>query len=232
MVARDDRGQRRGVNKIAADFNASQNEYKVVPVFKGSYAETMNAGIAAFRAGKAPDIVQIFEVGTATMMAAKGAMMPVYQLMNDAGEPFDPNAYLPAVTGYYSTADGKMLSMPFNSSTRDRLLEQGSIQKSRARPRQAAQDLARNLRCRRRSCAPLGCLRLHRGLGQLDPDRAISAPGTTSRSPPRPTGSTALTLGSNSTIRPSSAISPISPRRKRTRASITAAARASPKASS
>jgi sn-glycerol 3-phosphate transport system substrate-binding protein len=105
------------VNEIAADFNASQSDYKVVPVFKGTYAETMNAGIAAFRAGKAPDILQIFEVGTATMMAAKGAVKPVYQLMADAGEPFDPKAYLPAVTGYYSTADGKMLSLPFNSST-------------------------------------------------------------------------------------------------------------------
>jgi sn-glycerol 3-phosphate transport system substrate-binding protein len=105
------------VNKIAADFNASQSEYKVVPVFKGTYAETMNAGVAAFRAGKAPHIIQIFEVGTATMMGAKGAVKPVFQLMEDAGEPFDPNAYLPAVTGYYSTADGKMLSLPFNSST-------------------------------------------------------------------------------------------------------------------
>jgi sn-glycerol 3-phosphate transport system substrate-binding protein len=105
------------INKIAADFNASQTEYKVVPVFKGSYAETMTAAIAAYRAGNPPDIVQVFEVGTATMMAAKGAVKPVYQLMADAGEPFDPNAYLPAVTGYYSTADGKMLSFPFNSST-------------------------------------------------------------------------------------------------------------------
>ncbi len=105
------------VNKIAADFNASQTPYKVVPVFKGSYAETMNAGIAAYRAGNAPHMIQIFEVGTATMMAAKGAVKPVYQLMAEAGEPFDPNAYLPAVTAYYSTADGKMLSMPFNSST-------------------------------------------------------------------------------------------------------------------
>jgi sn-glycerol 3-phosphate transport system substrate-binding protein len=105
------------VNKIAADFNASQAAYKMVPVFKGSYAETMNAGVAAYRAGNAPHIIQIFEVGTATMMAAKGAVKPVYQLMAEAGEPFDANAYLPAVTGYYSTADGKMLSLPFNSST-------------------------------------------------------------------------------------------------------------------
>jgi sn-glycerol 3-phosphate transport system substrate-binding protein len=105
------------VNKIAADFNASQTAYKIVPVFKGSYAETMNAGVAAYRAGNAPHIIQIFEVGTATMMAAKGAVKPVFQLMAEAGEPFDQNAYLPAVTGYYSTADGKMLSLPFNSST-------------------------------------------------------------------------------------------------------------------
>jgi sn-glycerol 3-phosphate transport system substrate-binding protein len=105
------------INKIAADFNASQNQYKVEPVFKGSYAETMAAAIAAYRAGHAPAIVQVFEVGTATMMAAKGAIKPVYQLMAQAGERFDPKSYLPAVTGYYSTADGKMLSLPFNSST-------------------------------------------------------------------------------------------------------------------
>ena len=105
------------VNKIAADFNASQTAYKIMPVFKGSYAETMNAGVAAYRAGNAPHIIQIFEVGTATMMAAKGAVKPVYQLMAEAGEPFDQDAYLPAVTAYYSTADGKMLSLPFNSST-------------------------------------------------------------------------------------------------------------------
>src|SRR6185312_7532739 len=105
------------VNKLAADFNASQSDYKVVPTFKGSYPDTMNAGIAAFRAGTAPHIIQVFEVGTATMMSATGAIKPVYQLMKDAGEPFDPKAYLPAITGYYSTSKGDMLSFPFNSSS-------------------------------------------------------------------------------------------------------------------
>ena len=105
------------VNRIAADYNAAQPDYKIVPVYKGSYPETMTAAIAAFRAGNPPHIVQVFEVGTATMMAAKGAVKPVYQLMADLGEPFDPNSYLPAIAGYYSTADGKMLSLPFNSST-------------------------------------------------------------------------------------------------------------------
>ena len=105
------------VNKIANDFNASQTDYKVVPVYKGNYTETMTAAVAAFRARKHPHIVQVFEVGTATMMAAKGAVYPISDLMQDAGESFDPKAFLPAVISYYQTPDGKLLSMPFNSST-------------------------------------------------------------------------------------------------------------------
>src|SRR6186997_659511 len=105
------------VNRLAEEFNASQKDYKVVVSYKGQYADTMNAGIAAFRAGNAPHIMQVFEVGTATMMGATGAIKPVHQLMKDAGEPFDPKAYLPAITGYYSTSKGDMLSFPFNSSS-------------------------------------------------------------------------------------------------------------------
>jgi sn-glycerol 3-phosphate transport system substrate-binding protein len=77
------------VNKIANDFNASQSDYKVIPSYKGNYTETMTAAIAAFRAKKQPHIVQVFEVGTATMMAAKGAVYPVEQVMKDAGETFN-----------------------------------------------------------------------------------------------------------------------------------------------
>jgi sn-glycerol 3-phosphate transport system substrate-binding protein len=105
------------VNALAEGFNKSQTEYKVNPVYKGSYTETLTAAIAAFRAKQAPHIVQVFEVGTANMMAAKGAVYPVYQLMADAKEPFDPKAFIGPVYGYYSTTDGKLLSMPFNSST-------------------------------------------------------------------------------------------------------------------
>jgi sn-glycerol 3-phosphate transport system substrate-binding protein len=104
-------------NELAAGFNASQSEYKVVAVYKGSYPESMTAAIAAFRAGNPPHIVQVFEVGTATMMAAKGAVKPVYQMMKEAGEPFDPKRYLAAVAGYYTDPKGNLLSMPFNSST-------------------------------------------------------------------------------------------------------------------
>ncbi len=105
------------VQLLADKFNASQTLYKVNPVFKGSYIETMNAGIAAYRAKSAPAIIQIYEVGTATMMSAKGAVKPVYQLMKETGQKFDPKIYIPTITSYYSTSKGEMLSLPFNSST-------------------------------------------------------------------------------------------------------------------
>jgi sn-glycerol 3-phosphate transport system substrate-binding protein len=105
------------VNDLAKDFNASQKEYKIVPTFKGTYDESMTAAVAAFRAGNAPHILQVFEVGTATMMASKGAIVPVAQVMKDAGEKFDPTAYVSAVAGYYTAPNGQMLSFPFNSST-------------------------------------------------------------------------------------------------------------------
>jgi sn-glycerol 3-phosphate transport system substrate-binding protein len=105
------------VAKMADDFNKSQSEYKVNAVFKGSYADAMTAGIAAYRSGNAPHILQVFEVGTATMMAARGAVKPVWQVMKDAGEPFDQKAYISAVVGYYTTPKGEMISFPFNSST-------------------------------------------------------------------------------------------------------------------
>lgn len=105
------------LEEIVAGYNASQTEYHVTPVFKGTYPETMTAAIAAFRANEQPHIVQVFEVGTGTMMAAKGATYPVYQLMKDTGAAFDPNAFLPQVVGYYTDTEGNMLSMPFNSST-------------------------------------------------------------------------------------------------------------------
>ena len=103
--------------KLADEFNVANKEYKIVPSYKGSYPDTMNAGIAAFRAGNAPHIMQVFEVGTATMMSAGKAIKPVHELMKEAGETFDPATYLPTITGYYSTLKGEMLSMPFNSSS-------------------------------------------------------------------------------------------------------------------
>jgi sn-glycerol 3-phosphate transport system substrate-binding protein len=105
------------VEKIAADFNKSQSQYVVKPVFKGTYPETLNAGIAAFRAGQAPDIMQVFDVGTGVMMAAEGAVKPVADVLTEAGKTFDKSQYLPGIVAYYSKPDGTMLSFPYNSSS-------------------------------------------------------------------------------------------------------------------
>ncbi|MBO0711421.1 MAG: sn-glycerol-3-phosphate ABC transporter substrate-binding protein UgpB [Acetobacteraceae bacterium] len=105
------------VNRLAAAFNAAQTEVTITPVYKGGYADTMTATIAAFRAGQAPHLVQIFEVGTASMLAAGKAVKQIWELTKETGAAIDPGVYIPAVRDYYSLADGRMAAMPFNSST-------------------------------------------------------------------------------------------------------------------
>ena len=105
------------VETLSKEFNESQSDYRVVPVFKGTYPETLNAGIAAFRARQAPHIIQVFDVGTGVMMAAEGAVMPVADVLPMGGKEFDKSQYLPGIVAYYSKPDGTMLSFPYNSSS-------------------------------------------------------------------------------------------------------------------
>ena len=125
------------VNAFAKRFNESQKDYHVTAVFKGSYPEAMAAAIAAYRAGNAPHLLQVFEVGTATMMNAKGAVKPVYEVMSEAGEKFDPKSYIPAVAGYYTNTKGQMLSFPFNSSTTVFFYNKDAFKKAGIDPNQA-----------------------------------------------------------------------------------------------
>ncbi|WP_425353238.1 sn-glycerol-3-phosphate ABC transporter substrate-binding protein UgpB [Sinorhizobium alkalisoli] len=105
------------VEELAKEFNDSQSDYKVVPVFKGSYPETLNAGIAAFRAKQPPAIIQVFDAGSGTMMAAEGAIVPAMEVLEKGGYTFDKSQYLPGIVAYYSKPDGTMLSFPYNSSS-------------------------------------------------------------------------------------------------------------------
>jgi sn-glycerol 3-phosphate transport system substrate-binding protein len=107
----------RQLQRLATDFNASQSDYRIVATYKGNYTETVTAAIFASRSRSQPAIVQVNEIATATMMAARGAIYPVFELMRDQSEPFSPADYLPAVSGYYTDVDGNMLSFPFNAST-------------------------------------------------------------------------------------------------------------------
>lgn len=105
------------VNQIASDFNASQTEYSITPVFKGTYEEALTAGIAAFRAGEQPNILQVFDAGAATVIGAKGATIPVQDLLTENGVAFDINNYISGVRYFYADSEGKMIGMPFNSSS-------------------------------------------------------------------------------------------------------------------
>ena len=105
------------VDQLAKEFNESQTDFKVVPVFKGTYPETLNAGIAAFRAKQTPAIIQVFDVGTGVMMSAEGAIKPVAEVLEQGGYEFDKSQYLPGIVNYYSKPDGTMLSFPYNSSS-------------------------------------------------------------------------------------------------------------------
>ena len=105
------------VNDLAKEYNATQTAYKVVPTFKGGYEESFTSFVAAYRAGSAPHLIQVYEVGTATMMASKGVHVPVGKVLKDAGLPFNPAIYVPAVASYYTAPGGEMLSYPLNSST-------------------------------------------------------------------------------------------------------------------
>jgi sn-glycerol 3-phosphate transport system substrate-binding protein len=108
---------RRELERLVADFNRSQPDARIVATAKGSYTETIQSAIFAMRTGSHPAIVQVNEIATGTMMAARGAIYPVFELMRKEGIAFDRDAFLPAISGYYSDLAGNLLSFPFNPST-------------------------------------------------------------------------------------------------------------------
>ena len=156
------------VNDLAKDFNASQKEYVVVPTYKGTYGEAMTAAMAAFRAGNAPDILQVYEVGTATMMAAKGAIKPVGEVMTLGGKKFDSKVYIPAVAGYYTAPSGQMLSLPFNSSTTVFYYNKDAFKAAGLDPEKPPEDLARGGARRGEAQGERPQVPVHHQLDQLD----------------------------------------------------------------
>ena len=173
VVARDVGPARRQLEKLAADFNASQSDYRIVPTYKGNYTETVTAAIFAFRSRSQPAIVQVNEIATATMMAAKGAIYPVFELMRDEKEAFSPEAYLPAVTGYYADVAGNMLSFPFNASTPILYYNKNMFRAAGLDPEVRAEDLARGRRGGEAAARVRRGLRLHHLLAVLDQCREL-----------------------------------------------------------
>ena len=103
------------LEQLVARFNASQKDWQVVPVFKGGYQETLQAGVLAARAGKSPHLLQVYEVGTAGMMASPKFFKPLHQLA--AENKMRLETYGPSVSAFFSDSGGKLLALPFNNST-------------------------------------------------------------------------------------------------------------------
>ena len=103
------------LEELTKQFNASQSTYSITPVFKGSYDELINGTVAAYRSHAQPQLVQIYERGFMTMLLS-GAIVPVQELMAAQNVPVDWNDFIKPIAGYY-TYKGKLMSMPFNSST-------------------------------------------------------------------------------------------------------------------
>ncbi|EFO32868.1 sn-glycerol-3-phosphate-binding periplasmic protein UgpB [Roseibium sp. TrichSKD4] len=102
---------------ISNGFNGSQDACSITPVYKGTYEETLTAGIAAFRAGEQPNILQVFDAGAATIIGAPGAVVPAQDILEGAGVGFNKDDYIEGVRNFYADSAGKMIGMPFNSST-------------------------------------------------------------------------------------------------------------------
>ncbi|MFK7761718.1 MAG: extracellular solute-binding protein [Roseobacter sp.] len=105
------------VEEVAEKYNASQSDYVLVPTYKGGYEDTMTAGIAAFRAKQQPNLIQIFDAGAATIINAPGATIPVADLLSQYEGGFEAGDFIEGVRNFYADSEGKMIGMPFNSST-------------------------------------------------------------------------------------------------------------------
>ncbi|MGY0399079.1 MAG: extracellular solute-binding protein [Ostreibacterium sp.] len=128
------------VNKISSDFNASQNSCHITPIYKGTYEEAITAGIAAFRAKQAPNIIQILDAGSATIIQAKGAVIPVADLFSESKIAFDKNDYLASIRNFYADSNGKMIGMPFNSSTPILYYNKAALKKAGVNPPKTWED--------------------------------------------------------------------------------------------
>lgn len=101
------------VEKVCQQFNQMHSEYHVTPIYKGDYATTLTSTVAAFRAHQQPALVQVFDVGTATMMLPAGAIVPAYHFLEKGAS----KDFIPAARGYYGDAKGRLIGFPFFASS-------------------------------------------------------------------------------------------------------------------
>ncbi|QDL92883.1 extracellular solute-binding protein [Paroceanicella profunda] len=118
------------INELATQFNAAQNACVLTPVSKGTYEEALAAGIAAFRSGDQPNILQVFDAGAATIINAPKAVIPAEDLIKGAGYDFNREDFIQGVRYFYADSDGKFVGMPFNSSAPIMYVNTEALQKA------------------------------------------------------------------------------------------------------
>src|SRR5438477_12022033 len=95
------------VQEVCQHFNDSQKDFEVACTSQGTYYAAVQNTIAAFRGGKPPTIVQVFDVGTLDLMLSD-AYYPAFKLMADYGYTIDWGNYLPGIATYYASSKGQM----------------------------------------------------------------------------------------------------------------------------
>jgi sn-glycerol 3-phosphate transport system substrate-binding protein len=125
------------LDALVGRFNAAQKNVRVVATYKGPYDVVERAAFAAYRVQKAPHLVQIYEVGTSDMIAARDAVKPIWRLMVEAGMPLKHDVFVPAVAAYFADSQGRLLALPFNTSTPVLYYNKDAFRKARLDPEHA-----------------------------------------------------------------------------------------------
>ncbi|WP_028553051.1 ABC transporter substrate-binding protein [Paenibacillus sp. UNC451MF] len=102
----------KAVDKLVSDFNASQKNVVVEAVFQGTYDESLNKMKASMDSKSGPALIQVFEVGSRFMIDSK-AITPMQKFIDQ--DKYDLSQLEENILNYYRI-DGKLNSMPFNTS--------------------------------------------------------------------------------------------------------------------
>ena len=109
-----------GVNGEAMDYlvnkfnEENEDGITVEAVYQGEYDDAINKLKSAQIGNMGADLVQIYDLGTRFMIDS-GWIIPMQEMIDADG--YDISQIEPNVAAYYTTEDGTMYSMPFNSST-------------------------------------------------------------------------------------------------------------------
>jgi sn-glycerol 3-phosphate transport system substrate-binding protein len=101
------------ITKMINDFNNSHKNIKVNAQFQGNYDDAINKLKSAEKGNAAPDVMQVYDIGTRFMIDSNWAV-PMQKFIDN--ENYNTSDLEPNLLGYY-TVNNKLYSMPFNAST-------------------------------------------------------------------------------------------------------------------